>query len=460
MRRSISPFFLTMMNVATILSIRSWATAAEFGGASFSLILFSALLFFIPIACTSAELATSFPEEGGLFVWIKKALGIRWAFTSVWLLWISNLVWYPTILSFIATSLSYVIYPPLSENPLYLFFMILSLFWGTTFLNLKGVHLLGQLSSFGVFLGTLLPALLIIFLGGIWFIQGSSSFLDFSLKGLIPKISSPEELSLMVAIPLSFCGIEINAVHANDVQNPKKTFPLAIALSTLIVSLFSILGTLSVASVVPSSELSLVAGTIQALELFLNSHNLTSLLPIIALLVSIGSLASVATWIVGPSRALLVAIKESQIFPPLLKVNAHHMPLNLLILQGCVVSLISCLFLFLNLSSSFWIFTVIASQLYLIVYLMLFISLIVLRYREPSRPRAFQIPCGTFGMWTVAGAGIISTLLFFALGLFPPMQVDVGNSLFYILIQAVTIGVSLFLGWSTPSTSRKNPPTS
>ena len=79
-----------MINVATILSIRNWPVSAEYGLSSVVFLLLALLFFFIPAALVSAELATGWPQAGGVFVWVKEALGPRLGFLAIWLLWIEN----------------------------------------------------------------------------------------------------------------------------------------------------------------------------------------------------------------------------------------------------------------------------------------------------------------------------------------------------------------------------------
>ncbi len=89
--KKISVFILTMINIATILSIRNWPISAQYGLSSIVFLTLALLFFFIPAALVSAELATAWPQKGGIFVWVKEALGHRLGFLAVWLLWLDCL---------------------------------------------------------------------------------------------------------------------------------------------------------------------------------------------------------------------------------------------------------------------------------------------------------------------------------------------------------------------------------
>src|ERR1700723_1915810 len=97
----LNSFALTLLITGAIDSIRNLPAAALFGSTLIFFFIFSAIVFLIPTALVSAELAASM-EEGGIYQWSRSAFGNRVGFLAVWLQWINNVVWFPTILSFIA----------------------------------------------------------------------------------------------------------------------------------------------------------------------------------------------------------------------------------------------------------------------------------------------------------------------------------------------------------------------
>lgn len=427
-----------MMNLATILSIKNWPIAAEFGFSSLFFILLAILFFFIPAALVSAELATGWPQQGGIFVWVKEALGPRFGFMAVWLLWVENVAWYPTILSFISATLAYSIDPKLSENPLYMFTMVISLFWGATYFNLRGIKVTSLISTIGVLLGTLFPGLLIIALGVCWIYFGHPLQIEMTMESFIPQLSHPYELVFLAGIILSFSGIEMNAIHAKDVNNPQRSYPLAILYSSLLIVFFTILGTLAIAIVIPQKEISLVSGSISAISAFLTAYQLDHYIPFVSILVAFGALAGMVTWTAGPCRGILTAAESGDLPPILHRVNQHDMPISMMLLQAGIVTVLALLFLLMpNVSSSFWILTAMASQLYLLMYLLLFISALVLRYKRRDVHRTFKVPFGQLGMWLICLLGIISSLFCIIFGFFPPIQIDSGHIIFYVSIQVL-----------------------
>src|SRR5690606_4945212 len=106
----------------------------------------------------------------------------------------------------------------------------------------------------------------------------------------------------------------------------------------------------------------------------------------------------------------------------------------LLLFQALIVSVFSFLFLFMpSLSGTYWMLSVLSSEMYLTMYLLMFISAIRLRYSAPEVPRAYRIPHPKRGMWIVSSIGIFSSLTAMGLGFIPPPRISIGNPLFFSL---------------------------
>lgn len=447
MTKKINVFILTMINIATILSIRNWPTSAQYGLSSIIFLLLALFFFFIPAAMVSAELATGWPQKGGIFVWVKEALGHRMGFLAVWLLWLENVVWYPTILSFVAATIAYIVNPALNGNKWFTFLVIISVFWLITFVNLKGVQVFGWISSVSAILGTLIPGTLIIALGLAWYILGYPSNITFSMEALKPKLTHFSDLAFLAGILLSFGGIEMSAVHAKDVENPQKNYSRAIFYSASVIIALTVLGTLAISVIIPKNDINLISGSIEAIYSFFEKFGLQKFIPLIAALIVIGPLGGISSWAAGPCRGLLAAAEKGD-FPPFMrKTNRHDMPVNVMLIQGFIVTLLSFAFIFMpNVSSSFWMLTILAAQLYIVMYILMFISGIVLRYTRKNVQRHYKVPFGNAGMWIVSTLGILGCLFTFIIGFVPPSPVDTGGLLFFELF--IIMGLIIFC--STP----------
>jgi len=434
-----------MINLAAIGSVKNWPLTAEYGFASIFYLLLASLVFFLPVSLVSAELATGWPKAGGVFAWVKEAFGHRTGFLAIWLLWIENVIWYPTVLSFIAATVSYIFDPDLANNKIYTLFVILVAFWGATFANMRGMRTSSWISTLGVLFGTFIPGGLIILLGLVWYFSGSPIQITFSWDTLIPNMGSVEQQVFFAGIILTLCGLEMSAVHAKDVNNPQKNYPRAIFLSAIIIITMSILGVLSIASVIPQKQISLVAGSLQAFSYFVNSYGLAWLTPVIAGLITFGAVGQISTWVAGPPKGLLAAAQGGDLPPYFREVNQNGMPARLLIAQAIIVSLLALIFLFMpNISSAFWILSAMVTQLYLIMYILMFAAAIKLRYKRPLVERSYKIPGGKLGMWTTAGLGITASCYAIIIGFFPPSQILTGNVIFYVTMLALVIIIACF----------------
>jgi len=428
-----------MINLAALGGMRAWTPIAECGFSSIFFLTVSILGFFIPLSLIAAELATGWPKANGVYGWVKEAFGHKWGFLALWLLWTENVIWYPTILSFIAATVSYAIDPSLAANPAYNVLLILGIFWGVTGINLIGVKASNWMSTLGAVCGTFLPSFLIIGLGLSWYLGGKPLQISMDFDSLIPDLGSPQQLALLGGIMMSLVGIEMSAVHASDVENPQRNYPRAILLSAAAVIFFSTLGVLGIAIVVPQSELLLNAGALQAFTHFLSAYGLQSLVPWIGLVIAIGAMGSVSTWVVGPCRGLISMNGERGLPPVFNKVSKNGMPRNLLLFQAVLVSIMALVFLFMpSVNSAYWMLMVLTTQLYLLMYILLFAAAIRLRSKRPDVKASCPVPGGKIGLWTAGLLGLGSSIFSFFICFVPPAQIHAGSTPGYVGFLAVS----------------------
>ncbi|MBP9842060.1 MAG: amino acid permease [Simkaniaceae bacterium] len=439
-KKSLGLLSLIAINIIAVDNLRSLPFSAEYG---FSLIFFylvAALCFFIPVGLISAELATAYPMRGGIYIWIKEAFGNRCAFFIIYLQWIYNVVWYPTIMGLVAATIFYLFNPSLADHQLAMFLLVQVLFWSATLFNWFGMKVSSFISHLGAIFGTVLPMVLISALGLFWLYEGRPIPIPYQF---LPNITELSNLSFLVAILFGLIGLELAASHADEVKNPSRDFPLAIFISSIIILGTLILASLAIAFVIPSKELNVLTGLIQAYERFFAAFHLEWMSPIVQILIIIGGLSSVAAWILGPSKGLFMAASYGNIPPFFTKLNQHGVPTHILLTQGCIYTLLSSLFIFMpSIASSYWILSAMTSQLALIVYIALFAAAIVLRYKAPHQPRPYKIPGGNIGILLLGGFGIAASLIGILVGFIPPSQIPVGN---VYLFETILIGGILLL---------------
>ena len=386
---------------------------AEDGWSSIAYYLLGALLFFIPLALVAAELATGWPRAGGLYAWVEGGVRDRSGLLAIWFEWVENVVWFPTVLSFVAAAVAYVVEPSLANEKVYLVIVMLVVFWGLTLLNFFGEKWIMRLNNPAVIIGTLIPAAVLIVLGVYWLIAGRHLAIPFSASKLKPNLSSINNMVFFVGVVLGYAGIEMAGFHAKETKNPKRDFPRAIFLAALLIVGVSILATLAIAFIVPQAQLSLVAGIPQAFALFFKALGVgVWATKLMSGLVAIGTLALISTWLLGPSKGLYASERTGDLPPELHYVNKRHVPVALLVFQGILSTLFALMFLFVpSINSSYWMLTALTTQILVMMYIMIFAAAIRLRYTQPDAPRAYKIPGGKAGIWIVAGIGIIGSVV-------------------------------------------------
>ncbi|MES2344977.1 MAG: APC family permease [Chlamydiota bacterium] len=444
-RRILSVFVLAMLNVSIMASLRNLPLVAEYGWGAICYFFIVAIMFLIPCALVSAELATGWPKTGGVYIWVREALGDRMGFLAIWMQWVHNVAWYPVILSFVATTLAYVINPDLSNHKGYTLTIILVGFWGMTLLNYLGIKTSSWFSTIGVILGTIAPGLFIIGLGMSWLGMGNPSQVPFSLSALVPKWEGVGNMVFLTGLFLAFAGLEVSSALAAEVKNPQKNYPKSIVLAALITFFIFMLGALSIAVVIPQKDISLVSGLMEAFSHFFSFYHLEWFLPIMGILLIIGAVAEVNAWIVGPVKGLYATSIHGNLPPLFQKLNKRDVPVNLLLLQAIIVTAASCVFLYMpTLSSSYWILSALSAQSYLVMYILMFISAIRLCYTKPHVPRAYKVPFAKKGMWFFASLGILASILAIIIGFVPPTQLVTGSLIFYDSF--LVIGLLIMIG--------------
>lgn len=413
-------------------SLRNLPIVAEYGYGLVSVYLLVAITFLFPSAFISAELATGWNRTGGIYIWVREAFGPAWGFFAVWMQWVHNVTWFPAILSFSASALAYLIDPSLIEHKGYLVGMTLGGFWGFTLFNFLGLKHSSWFSSIGVIAGTIIPGFMLIALGTAWALKGNPIAIQFQPSALIPPLNNLQNLVFVTGLFLAFGGLEVSAVHAREVKNPQRDLPRAILIAGLLSLAIYMTGALAIAIMIPAEKISLVSGLMKAFELFFQDFGLEWLLIPMGVMIVFGAIGELNAWIIGPVRALHATSIHGDLPPLLQKLNRHRVPVNLLLFQGIIVSLASLVFLCMpSASSAFWILSVISAQIYLVMYVLMFLAAIKLRYSHPEIPRAYRVPYGKPGIWFIGLLGTISSGIGFLVGFVPPGQLQVGNLYFY-----------------------------
>ena len=425
--RVLGLFGLAMINIVAVASLRDLPQMASYGIGAIFFYIFAAAIFFVPVSLVAAELATGWPERGGVYIWVREAFGKRWAFVAVFLQWFQNLFWFPVVLTFGAASLAFGLAPERaadwSESKAYIVSVVLIAYWAAVLLNFRGLSGSARISIAGAFCGVVIPGLFLIGLAGLLLLGGGPSHLLENGDRAIPDLSHFANIAFAMSVLLAFAGMEMTAAHAREVRNPERTYPLGILAAVVVILTVFILGALSIAVALTPDQYALQTGVTQALKVMLHRYDLDGLARLIALGMAIGVFGSVNAWIVGPSKGMLAAAEDGTLPPWLGRTNARNVPTRILTIQAVVVSLICLAFLLQpTVASAYFMISVLTIQMYLLMYGMLFAAAIRLRQTQPDKPRAFRVPGGRWGLGAVCAVGILGALFALVVGFFPPSQ--------------------------------------
>ena len=425
---------LAIMNITAVVSLRGLPSEAIYGPSSAFYYLFAALVFLIPTAMVAAELAAMFSDkQGGVFRWVGEAFGPKTGFLAIWLQWIESTIWYPTVLTFGAVSFAYIgmngtADAALASNKIFTLVTVLAIYWAATFIALKGLGWVGKISKWGGLVGTIIPAGLLIVLGIAYIAGGGHNYMDMS-EGFFPDLTKMDNLVLASSIFLFYAGMEMMGVHVMDVENPSRNYPKAIIIGSLATVCIFVLGTFALGFIIPAKDINLTQSLLIGFDSYFRHFHIAWAGPVLAIALMFGVLASVLTWVAGPSKGIFTVGKAGYLPPFFQKTNSQGVQRNILLVQGGLVTLLSLLFVVMPSVQSFYqILSQLTILLYLIMYMLMFAAAIVLRYKMKDAERPFRLGKGNALMWILAATGFGGSLLAFVLSFIPPGQIATGSS--------------------------------
>ncbi len=440
---------LVLITTALFLTLRNMPMMAETGMQMVLLNAITVFAFLIPTALISAELATGWPQNG-VFHWVEAAFGTPVGFVAVFLQWIQSIFGVTSIVAYATATLTYAFNPELGSNRDYITFSVLALYWAATLINFRGTATSEKISGYAVSFGVFYPSALLVVFGIFYLFSGETIALDTSatVANWIPSLSDTTSLVFFMSFVFGFVGIEVSASHATEVENPQKNYPRAIFTAAIAGFIISLAGGLAVSLILEKGNISNINGALQAFSAYLNAYGLSMLTPFIALLVAVGAAGQVSTWIVGPVKGMWAASRRGLLPPRFAKANKNNVPTTLLILQASLISLIALSFIvFEDVNLVFLILTSTAVLLYSLMYLLMFVAAIRLRYTHPHIPRPYRVPGGNWGIWLLGGIGMLTAISCFTIGFIPPPALPFSLQSFeHLMIIAVILALLVPLG--------------
>ncbi len=423
---------LVLFYVVTGISLRWIATAAAAGPSSIVIWIGAWLAFYTPLALSVIELSSRYPNEGGLYLWSKRAFGDFSGFMSGWTYWTSNLPYFPAVLYFAASNIIFVRQSSLghlSNTPAFYIVFSLVTLAGATGMNIVGLDVGKWLHNVGA-LAMWIPAGIIIVLGLMaWHRFGAATAI--TLHAMKPSYHLNDMIFWSLLI-FAFGGCETASFMGDEIKNPRRTVPWGLFVAGLTVAVCYILGTVCVMLALPPSEVSNLQGLMQAIAKTADRVGLSGVIPVAAFLIALSNVGACGAYLAAVARLPFVAGIDH--FLPK-SFGALHprwkTPWIALLTQFAL----GALFIFLGQAGTSvkGAYDVLASMTvitYFIPYLYVFAAMIKLQ-GEPAGPEVIRVPGGKPVAVLIAILGLMTTTLTIVLSVIP--QPDEPNKLLAVI---------------------------
>ncbi len=421
--------------ICTVVTIDTIGAVASDGAQGFTWLVFLALFFFLPYALIVAELGSTFPEEGGQYVWTRLAFGRLVSCVNSVIYWVSNPIWVGGSLTIVALATIGEFFTPLTGASKYLF--ALAFIWftiGTAIISLrygKWVPTVGAWAR-GAVLGFFTISVIVY--------ATRHGVHGFGLGDF-----SPTYAMFIAAVPVlffNFAGLEVPSAAGEEMTNPRHDVPFAVLWSGLATVLAYGIPILGILIVLPRSQIFGLTGFIDAARAVFTvygghvSSNGTVILTgagkvlgDVAAVTFIWAIASAgATWIMGADRSEAIAAADGG-GPRLLGYFSKRLgtPIAVNLLSGVVATVLMVLAFTLtggNANRYFEAVLGLTISTTTISYMFIFPALVRLRYKYPEVERPYRVPGGPAMAWVLSVLTTLWALLATVALIWPGFGVD------------------------------------
>ncbi|HYT66780.1 MAG TPA: APC family permease [Vicinamibacterales bacterium] len=437
---------VVLMNIVAVVGMRWIARGARTGPASVPLWILAWIAFFVPLALAVAALARTYPEQGGVYAWVRRAYGPGHGFICGWCLWVNNLFYFPSVLLFGAANFAAIggaRWEQLGATRWYSVAFVLAGIWLAAGINIIGLRWGKWLQNAGS-LGVWIPAGLLIGCGVLALTRFGSAT-PFTAASMVPHGAFLDTISLWSAMCFAFSGFEITSLIGQEIKDAERTIPRGIFIAGAVTTLVYIAGSASVLFAVPVSSLKELSGITDAVQLVAGRVGLTGLAALTGGLLTLNALAGTASWTAGAARVPFAAGVDSAMPRVFARLHPRYRtPHIALIIQSIAASAIFLASVFFtvagrstSIQEAYDILVNLTILIYFVPYLYLFAALVRLL---PDAPR-----------WA-AVLGFAATAISLALTFVPPPG---SNPLTYEVNLVVQAAVMLGLGVGLYSYSRR-----
>ena len=446
--------------LCSVLIIDTLTAAAAIGTGVIGWWIVTLIFFVIPYALITAELGTSYPSEGGIYSWVKRAFGLKMAARTTWLYWINVGLWMPAVYVMFAGIVAELFLPELSLG--WRVAICIALIWLTVaFCNISV-----QVGVWVSKIGALLKMTVICVLGctGFYYAIKHGMANQLSWQSMLPSLD--EGVAFLPAIIYNLLGLELIACLGKNLHNPARNLPRAMLGASVIIAALYLFGTLGILAALPVEKVGLIAGLTDASRILFADLPYSELwVAGLGIMVLLTLISNMVNWTMGSSRAAAEAADAGEL--PAFVAHRHPKygsPVGANVCTGLVATLVILAYALLaqNNDELFWSVFAFSSTIFLLPYLLLFASFLRLRQQDPATPRPFKVPGGTLLVLLMAASGllfVLGALLLFIFPQLPEWQIEWIQSaplliglLLTLIVGEWLVNRSLLRGTLTPLT--------
>ncbi|WP_373471896.1 APC family permease [Carnobacterium alterfunditum] len=436
----VSLFKMVSFTVTGIVVLDTFVAPAAMGASSITVWLLTAILFFIPYGLINAELGATYPEDGGIYAWVKRAFGPFQASMVAWFYWVNVAFWMPAVFIAFSTWFSMAFVP--SMGNIAGASLAVAMCWLIVLIGIRGVDLSITVTN----IAAILKVSVLIFFGimGVMYAFTNGLANDFSLSSFIPRLNF-NTISYSSAIVYNLLGFELISSIASKIDEPEKNIPKMTILAGTLIAVMYIIGTFGVLAAIPASSVDPLDGFFYALqELTTVFGSASGIVFNITMIIALFTLVSnMISWTLGG-----VEVLDEAEFTKKTKILGHRnekfdTPDYSYVLMGIIATFLIVLNYGLsgNANDAFWTILSFSFLIFFLPYLWLFPTVVKLRKVDKDIVRPYEIPFGKFGLY----ASSIMGFLFIALGIVLLFVTGDGwDSLYHLTLIIGTIVTTLY----------------
>jgi amino acid transporter len=429
---------LVLLFVVAVFNLNVVPSIAANGGVTIWLWIISLILFFWPQGIAVIELAHRYPGEGGVYLWAKEVFGDFHGFLSGWCYWTNNMMYVPTVLLYFVGVSVFALgrgHEALADNKVFALSSCIVLLAVLVVLNIVGLGVGKWINNIGG-IGTFVAAALLMGLGLIvWTRFGTSvNWSDFRIPGN-PRFV----LNSFGVICFGLVGLELASIMGDEIQDPARTLPGAVAWGGVLSGILYVGATLTLLVAVSKSDISVLQGIVQAVTRMAGRVGVTWIVAPFAFLLSLSIAGIGSAWLGGSARIPFVAGLDSHMPRWLGSIHTKYRTPYAALLVHAGVSLVLVLMNFWGsgVQESFQRMLSLAVVLQLIPFLYMFGALIKIALNANFQPARYSKPTLLFS----GASGLLTTALGIGLAFFPAQQISsivsyetwmVGGTIFFI----------------------------